>query len=58
MVTKRGKPIVRIEPVRPKNRPKSVWEDRDRYIKSHGPLEEDFEVPAREKQTWDDPLEQ
>ena len=58
VVTKRGKPIVRIEPVRPKNKPKSIWEDRERYIESQGPLQEDLELPAREKQAWRNPLEQ
>lgn len=57
VVTRRGKPLVRIEPVRPRNKPQSVWDDRVRYVNSHGPLEEDFELPAREKQTWRNPLE-
>lgn len=58
LVTRRGKPLVRIEPVRPvKSKAKGVWDRRAAFIKSSGPLKEDFIPPARSKQTWRNPLD-
>lgn len=58
LVTRRGKPLVRIEPIRPdKTRARGIWDRRAALIKSRGPLTEDFTVPARSKQTWRNPLD-
>lgn len=59
VITHRGKPLVKIEPITTTNKKKksSVWEARDAYIKKHGLWEDDFELPPREKQTWRNPLD-
>ena len=57
-VTRRGKPLVTIEPIPvSKGKPRSVWTLRAEYERKHGRLKEDFELPARGKQTWRDALE-
>ena len=58
LVTRRGKPLVKIEPVTEKSKPASVWDCRAQYEKKHGRLSEDFRLPAREKQTWGSPLDE
>lgn len=57
LVTRRGKPLVRIEPIRPdKTKARGIWDRRAALIKSRGPLAEDFTLPPRAKQTWRNPL--
>jgi prevent-host-death family protein len=57
VLTKRGKPLVRIEPVdRGPAARKSVWERRAEYEQKHGKFTEEFGLPVRQKQTWRDPL--
>ena len=58
LVTRRGKPLVRIEPARPdKARRKSVWDIRAKYEKAHGALRDDFPLPRRSKQAWRNPFD-
>ena len=58
IVTRRGKPLVKIEPIAPAGgKPESVWDRRAQYQKRHGRWTEDFNPPLREKQTWRNPLE-
>jgi prevent-host-death family protein len=58
VITRRGRPLVRIEPVGPgKGMSSSVWDARRAWEKKHGPLEEELAVPKRARQTWRDPLE-
>ena len=45
VVTRRGKPLVRIDPVVADNF--SVWEAREEYIARKGQLKEEFEMPSR-----------
>ncbi|MDB6020361.1 MAG: Antitoxin, partial [Pedosphaera sp.] len=53
VVTRRGKPLVRIEPASaPGSKLDSVWDRRAQYQKRHGRWNEDFNPPARQKQTW------
>ena len=58
ILTRRGRPLVRIEPLKvvPGGR-KSVWDRRADYEKKHGPLTEAFELPPKEKQSWRNPLD-
>jgi prevent-host-death family protein len=57
VITRRGRPLVRIEPVGPgKGMRSSVWDSRDAWEKKHGSLREDLEAPARARQTWRNPL--
>ncbi len=58
IVTRRGKPLVKIGPVESSaGRRTSVWDRRAVYEKKHGPLTEPFELPTKEKQTWQNPLD-
>ncbi len=58
VVTRRGKPLVTIEPIsEPAGRRSSVWDRRAAFEKKHGRLTEDFTLPPREKQTWRNPLD-
>jgi prevent-host-death family protein len=58
VVTRRGKPLVTIEPISsPKSKPPSVWDRRAQYEKRHGRLTENFTPPPREKQAWRNPLD-
>ena len=58
VITRRGRPLVRIEPVRPgKGMNSSVWDSRDAWEKKHGFLRDDLEVPGRARQKWRNPLE-
>ena len=55
VVTRRGKPLVRIEPV-PTDR-FSVWEDRERYVVQRGRLKDEFELPVRSTEVPTSPLD-
>jgi len=57
VITRRGRPLVRIEPVGPgKGLTSSVWASRDKWVKKHGPIRDELELPARARQTWRNPL--
>ena len=56
VVTRRGKPLVRIEPCEASPAGGSVWDRREAFVREHGKVAEDFELAPREKQTWRDPL--
>ena len=59
VVTRRGKPLVRIAPIPVAQADlASVWDRRADYERKHGHLVEDFDLPPREKQTWSSPLDQ
>ena len=58
ILTRRGRPLVRIEPLKtPRGKRKSVWDRRADYEKKHGPLTEPFELPPKQKQPWRNPLD-
>ena len=57
VVTRRGKPLVTIEPIPAgKSRQASVWDHRAKFERKHGSFTEDFTLPPRERQTWRNPL--
>jgi prevent-host-death family protein len=57
MVTRRGKPLVKIGPISDaRTKPSSIWDRRAKYEKQHGRLTEEFAIPRRAKQTWRNPL--
>lgn len=57
VVTRRGKPLVKIEPISKREaKPSSVWDRRAEYEKKYGKMTEDFPIPSRQKQTWRDSL--
>jgi prevent-host-death family protein len=55
VVTRRGKPLVRIDPVAAERF--SVWEDRDEYIAGKGRLREEFDLPPRSPELPASPLD-
>jgi len=58
VVTRRGRPLVTIEPIPvTKGRPASVWDRRAEFEKKHGRFTEDFALPPRGRQTWRNPVE-
>lgn len=58
VVTRRGRPLVTIEPIpMPEGRPVSVWDRRADFEKKHGRFTEDFTLPPRQKQTWRNALD-
>ncbi len=58
LITRRGQPLVRIEPIGPgKGTKSSVWDARREWERRSGRLEEEFELPKRTRQTWHNPLE-
>jgi len=58
VITRRGRPIARLEPIRPGHAmSSSVWSARRDWEKKHGPLRENFSLPRRARQAWRSPLE-
>ncbi len=58
VITRRGRPLVRIEPVGAGNgMSSSVWDARAAWEKKHGPVRAEFKAPKRARQTWRNPLE-
>ena len=55
VVTRRGKPLVKIEPAEVDR--SSVWEDRAEYIAREGPIRDDFDVPPRSVELPASPLD-
>ena len=55
VVTRRGKPLVRIDPVVEERF--SVWEEREAYIAREGRPVEDFDIPPRSPALPSSPLE-
>jgi prevent-host-death family protein len=56
VVTRRGKPLVRIEPIERVARGSSVWARRDAFERKHGKVAEELRLPRRSRQTWRDPV--
>jgi len=55
MVTRRGKPLVRIEPAETDRH--SVWEDREEYVARRGKMKEEFDLPERSREVPASPLD-
>ncbi len=49
LITRRGRPWVRIEPIAPAVSKGSTWLRRDAFVQEHGPLREHLELPKRHK---------
>ncbi len=45
LITKRGKPLVRIDPIEDANN--GVWDLAREFKKVHGPIKENLELPPR-----------
>src|SRR5213594_3433639 len=57
VITRRGRPLVRIEPVGPGKAMNSVWDARNKWVAKHGPVREEFPAPKRARQTWRNPFQ-
>lgn len=57
VITRRGKPLVRIDPVETDER-FSVWEDRKQYITEKGRMKEEFKLPERSPDLPTSPLDE
>jgi prevent-host-death family protein len=55
VVTRRGKPLVRIEPAEVDRH--SVWEDREEDVAQRGRMREDFDLPERSREVPASPLD-
>ena len=56
VVTRRGKPLVKIEPAEVDR--SSVWEDRAEYIARRGKIKEEFDLPERSREVPASPLDE
>ena len=56
VVTRRGKPLVKIEPAEVDR--SSVWEDRAEYIAHRGKIKEEFDLPERSREVPASPLDE
>jgi prevent-host-death family protein len=56
VVTRRGKPLVKIEPADVDG--SSVWEDRAEYIARRGKIKEEFDLPERSREVPASPLDE
>ncbi|MDA1275283.1 MAG: type II toxin-antitoxin system prevent-host-death family antitoxin [Verrucomicrobia bacterium] len=58
LITRRGRPLVRIEPVGlGKGLQSSVWRERAAWERKHGQIREDFALIERVRQEWQSCLE-
>jgi prevent-host-death family protein len=55
VITRRGKPLVRIDPV--EDDKFSVWEDRAEYIARKGRMKHEFDLPPRSPELPAAPLD-
>jgi prevent-host-death family protein len=55
LITRRGKPLVRIEPARREESP-GIWSLREAFIETEGPITEDLRLPKRAHDPPRDPL--
>ncbi|GAG79355.1 unnamed protein product [marine sediment metagenome] len=58
LITIRGVPLVRIDPIVNKENDKlGIWEIRRDFIQKNGQLEQDFDLPLRSKELFLNPLD-
>jgi prevent-host-death family protein len=55
VITRRGKPLVKIDPVETDKF--SVWEDRAKYIVRKGRMKKEFDLPQRSPELPASPLD-
>ena len=57
VVTRRGVPLVQIDPVEPVvGTGSKLWELRDRFVAEHGELQVDIELPPRTVERRESPF--
>lgn len=58
VVTRRGRPLVKIEPIEQEQAHQEVWLLRESFDKKYGSQKEDFELPPRDiEKEWKNPLD-
>ena len=58
LVTRRGVPIVRIDPLTVDDNTSKVWEARSAYITSCGDIDEDLILPGRDADDYHNPFDE
>ena len=59
LVTKRGRPLVRIEPVEDAGKTEStIWNAREHFIRSNGPIQKELGLPERTVEPFENPMEE
>lgn len=58
IISRRGKPIVKLVPVEDSAGSESVWDTVEESQAKYGPLEDDFELPERSTEMRPSPLEE
>ena len=56
VITRRGRPLVRIDPVAADRF--SVWEEREKYVAREGRLRDEFDLPQRSPELPASPLDE
>jgi len=57
LITKRGIPIVKINPITISEKGHSdIWNSRENYIRKHGNINEELEIPERTINNYKNPL--
>lgn len=56
LVTRRGAPLVQIDPVEPPDSGSAIWRMRERFVAAHGAIEPDLDLPARAVERFENPF--
>ena len=57
VISRRGKPVVKLVPIEPGDSKESVWDTVEEAQARFGQLDEDFELPERSDQQRGNPLD-
>ncbi|MCK5198308.1 MAG: type II toxin-antitoxin system Phd/YefM family antitoxin [Spirochaetales bacterium] len=57
LITKRGKPMVRIIPIDESDEKSNIWNQRQKFIDNNGLFSEELILPSREVDTIINPLD-
>ena len=58
VISRRGKPIVKLVPIEGLDEPSSVWGTVEESQAKYGPLRDDFELPERSSEMRPSPLDE
>jgi len=57
LITRRGVPIVRIIPINSPEKQSNIWNDREKFLNTTGPIVENLPLPSREIEIPINPLD-
>ena len=59
LITRRGVPIVKIDPVTYADSEKSdIWMAREKFLNKYGQLDQDLEIPERTTESFHNPFDE